>query len=86
MSSKLPFVTRLLDDAMRARINACAMGDQEAATRADRDVARLSAWVARLEPPAGPMQVQGWHDWHSLIDEFPWIKGTTSWLRNKMMS
>jgi hypothetical protein len=74
MSSTQVFAQGLLEAAMRARINACAMGDLEAAQKADRDVARLSAWLARLEPEPAPLVEVGYHVWHSLIGEMPWLQ------------
>jgi hypothetical protein len=75
VSDKTPFVTRLLETAMRERTYAWAVGDLEAAQRHDKDVARLAAWRARLEPeqPA-PLVATGYRDWHSLIDAMPWVR------------
>jgi hypothetical protein len=75
MSSSLSFATRLLEDAMRVRMNACALGDLDAAARADKDVARLARWINRLTPVA-PVEHPPWRSFHSLLEQFPWIRRT----------
>jgi hypothetical protein len=75
VSSKAPFVARLLETALRTHANAWAMQDQDAAGRADRDVARLSAWLERLEPPQlAPLEMPGYRDWHSMVEHMPWLR------------
>jgi hypothetical protein len=74
MSDKQLFVQGLLEAAMRARTNAWAVGDTEAAAKADKDVARLAAWLARLEPQPAPLVETGYHVWHSLLEHVPWLK------------
>ena len=75
--SKAAFVQRRLEEAQRQRSHAWAMQDQDAAVRADRDVARLSAWLARLEPPSTPLEVPGYRDWHSMVEHMPWLRRFT---------
>jgi hypothetical protein len=69
--------------ALRHRSNQWALGDPAAIATADAKVAGLSRLVDKLRPPPQPIEVQGWRDWHSRTHEFPWLKGITSWLRNK---